>query len=326
MKNIIKYIKVSLVTSVFLFVNIAVAEILISDEGDSLFYDKANNHYVIKYIGMDQLNEVIWKPPSDVSVNIAAKYQLLKDGSIKYKYKIEVKDDTNLPVEAFRFYTSLKNVLSSETPKNWKNRIRDSYDDTKPGIWINWHTSTSSVTAGNEIEGFKVSGMALPAYGVAFVEGETGILTYRDYGPNIEIQTYFEENIVSKHFYGKSVNTAVPLIPISVPFKPIETYASFHGYLLEYIEKQYIDQSIAKSMTDASLNILQALNNNSFNDAAPNLKALKKLIEGEDEQNKKGDDSVKGKPQPLIVKELRKILKFNIKYIIKKLKGDSVDD
>ncbi len=330
MKNIRSYIQIYLASILLLFTNIALADVLFSHGGDSIFFDEANNNYVLKYVSTSgQINEVIWTPPSDVMAKVKAKYKSLKDGSIKYKYEIKVDDDSNQSLVAFRFYTSLNGDFYSDKPKKWKEIIRNSYDENELGKWVNWYTTSSPVKAGKKIDNFEVKGMALPGYSVAFVEGETGILSYPDYGPNIEVQTYFEEDIVSKHFNGKAINIAVPMIPISVPFNSVETYSSFHNFLLGYIDKGFIEPSISISLTDASTAVLTALTANDVDVALSNLKAVKKLVEGEYENHKDKKDhgeSEEGKPQPLIIKELRKILKFNLKFIKKKLKGHSEHD
>lgn len=330
MKKLIKYIKFGLLFFVLIYANASIANILMSHEGDSIFYDEANNHYVIKYVGINgQINEVIWTPPTNISVEVEAKYKSLKDGGIKYEYGIEVNEDSKQPLVAFQFYTSLTDDFYTNKPTDWKEIIRGSYDEQKPGKWINWYTTSSPVTPGNEIEGFEVKIMSLPVYSNIYVEGDTEILAFPDYGPNLEVQEYFQEKVVLKGFNGKAIYTAVPLIPISEPFDPILTYTSFHNYLLEYIEKQYFDPSISISLTDASTAVLTALTANDVKGGLSNLKIVKKLVEGEDEnhKNEKGHEETKnGKPQPLIIKELRKILKFNLKFIKKKLKGESDDD
>lgn len=325
MKNTRRYIQIYLVSTLLLFTNTILAGVLFSHEGDSIFFDEANNNYVLKYVSTNgQINEVIWTPPSDVMAKVKAKYKSSKDGSIEYKYEIKVDDDSSQSLVAFRFYTTLNGDFYSDKPKKWKEIIRNSYDEKELGKWVNWYTTTSPVKAGKKIDNFEVKGMALPGYSVASVEGETGILSYPDYGPNIEVQTYFEEEIVSKLFNGKAINTAVPMIPISVPFNSVETYSSFNNFLLGYIDKGFIDPSISRSLTDASTAVLVALKADDINSALSKLKTVKKLVEGEDDNHKAKKAhgmSEEAKPQPLITKELRKILKFNIEYIKKKLKG-----
>jgi len=332
MRQLTKHIKVGLLFLVLFYANTSLANILISHEGDSVFYDEASNHYVIKYVGINgQINEVIWTPSTNISVEVEAKYKSLKDGSIKYEYKIDVDEDSKQPLAAFQFYTSLTDSFYTNKPIDWKEIIRSSYNEQELGSWINWYTTSSPVTPGNEIEGFEVKVMALPVYSNVYVEGDTEILAFPDYGPNLEVQEYFQEKIVLKEFNGKAVNTAVPLIPISVPFNPVETYTPFHQYILEYIEKGYVDASIATSFKNTSAAVLTALTSNDVNSALSNLKLVKKLVEGEDENykdkdKKDHDKSDEDKPEPLIVKDLRKILKFNIKFIKKKLKGETDDD
>ncbi|MCW8988117.1 MAG: hypothetical protein OQK75_10690 [Gammaproteobacteria bacterium] len=327
MKKLTKHIKYGLLIFVLFYANTSIANILISHEGDSIFYDEANNHYVIKYVGINgQINEVIWTPPTNISVEVEAKYKSLKDGGIKYEYKIEVDEDSKQPLVAFQFYTSLTDDFYTNKPTDWKEIIRGSYVEQETGKWINWYTTSSPVTPKNEIEGFEVTGMALPVYSNIYFEGDTEILAFPDSGPNLEVQEFFQEKVVLKGFNGKAVYTAVPLIPISEPFNLISTYTSFHKYLFEYIEKQFIDPVISTSLIDASTAVLTALTANDVKGGLSNLKIVKKLVEGEDEnhKNEKGHEETKsGKPQPLIIKELRKILKFNIKFIKKKLEGQS---
>jgi len=320
MKKLTKCIKFNLLFFVLFYANTSIANILISHEGDSIFYDESNNHYVIKYVGINgQINEVIWTPPTNITVEVEAKYKSLKDGRIKYEYEIEVDEDSKQSLVAFQFYTSFTDDFYTNKPIDWKEIIRGSYDKTKTGKWINWYTTSSPVTAGNKIEGFEVKIMALPVYSNIYVEGDTEILAFQDYGPSLEVQEYFQEKVVLKDFNGKSIYTSVPLIPISEPFHPISTYTSFHDYLLKYIEKKYVDSSISMSLIDASTAVLTALTANEVNSALTKLRAVKKLVEGEDGNHKnKNDDSEKAKP--LIIKELRNILKFNIKFITKKLK------
>ena len=100
----------------------------------------------------------------------------------------------------------------------------------------------------------------------------------------------------------------IPLIPVSESFNAVETYTAFHQSLLDYMEKGYIDSILATSLTESSTAVLSALKANDVNSALSNLKDVKMLVEGK-----------KDKPQPLIIKELRKILKFNLKFINTKL-------
>lgn len=177
---------------------------------------------------------------------------------------------------------------------------------------------------------------ALPVYDKAYSAGAAGILAFVDYGPNVMVADYWDKEVESPRIKGKGIYTAVPMIPFSTPFNSVETYSSFHNFLLEYIDKGFIDSSISISLTDASTAVLTALTADDVNSALSQLKTVKKLVEGEDghhedkkhkdkkhKDKKDHDESEESKPQPLIIKELRKILKFNIKFIKKKLKGHS---
>ena len=211
----------------------------------------------------------------------------------------------------------------------WDSFVRNTYDPNDPEQLISWFTAAMPVQAGNKVEGFELESMALPVYDTLFVSGKTDTLRFVDYGPKVETHTYLQDEVIAKHFNGKGYNTAIPLIPVSETFNAVETYTAFHQSLLDYLEKGYIDSTIATSLTESSAAVLTALTTNAVSDAVFNLKAVKKIIEGEDEKhkNKEGHDANEnGKPQPLILKELRKILKFNLKFIMKKLKGKSDQD
>ena len=46
------------------------------------------------------------------------------------------------------------------------------------------------VQAGDEVEDFERESMALPVYGTLYTSGKTDILSFIDYGPNVETHTY----------------------------------------------------------------------------------------------------------------------------------------
>lgn len=326
--NILKQnILVTFLIALVLFSSSVIAEILFTHENDSIAYDESNNHYIITYAGLQgEINEVIWQPPTDINVEVTTKYKALKNGRIKYEYRIKVDKTSKLDLNSFQFYALAVDKDSIKVPNQWDLFVRDTYDSNDPEQLISWFTVSLPTHAGKEVKDFNIESMSLPVYGVVYTSGKTEGLAYVDYGPNVDTQTYFNQEILSKNFDGKGINTVVPLIPISIPFKSVETYTAFHQSLLDYIEKGFVDARIATSLTDTSKAVLTALTKNDVKDALSNLKAVKKLIEGEDENHKNHDKNDAGKPQLLIVKELRKILKFNLKFIEKKLKGESADD
>ena len=319
-----------LLSFLFLFIAQSVfAEILFTHGDDSIAYDEANNHYIIRYVGQQgELNEVNWQPPTNINVEVESDFEVSKDGTIEYEYEFEVDDTSKLALSAFHIYALSVDKNSIKSPESWRVHVRNSYESTDPTQRISWYTTTKRVQAGDEVKGFELKSMALPVYDPLFVRGKTATLRFVDYGPKVETHNYLQDEVIAKHVNGKGVNTAIPLIPVSETFNAVETYTAFHQSLLDYIEKGYIDSIISTSLTESSASVLTALTANDVNSALSKLKAVKKLIEGEDEahKNEKGHDAEHGKPEPLILKELRKILKFNIKYIKKKLKGDSKED
>lgn len=322
------FMKSILVSLLFLFAfKSVIAEIVFSHGEDSITYDEANNHYIIRYVGQHgDLNEVIWQPSTNINVEVESKYKVTKSGMIEYEYEIEVDDNSRLALSEFHIYALSVDKISVKSPEGWHIFVRDTYDSNDPTQLVSWATTTKSVQAGNEVEGIELKSMALPVYSTLFVSGETDNLGFVDYGPKVETSTYYRDKVIGKHFEGKAFNTAIPLIPVSESFNAVETYTSFHQSLLDYMEKGYIDSILAASLTESSTAVLNALTADDVNSALSKLKTVKKLVEGEDEhhKDKKGhNESEEGKPQPLIIKELRKILKFNIKFIKKKLKGHS---
>lgn len=300
-----------LVTFLFSFVlffsSTVMAEILITHDGDSIFYDESNNHYVITYVGLQgEINEVIWHPATDINVEVEEEYKALKNGKIKYEYKIEVNETSKLDLNSFHFYALAVDKASIKVPEKWRSHVRNTYELNDPEQRIGWSSSRMPVQAGKTIEGFEITSMALPIYRAAYVSGKTEILAYVDYGPNADVQYYFNEEIIGKNFEGKAVITAVPSIPVSVPFNPLETYTAFHQSLLDYIKKGFVDASIVTNISDTSTVVLTALKANDVNSALSNLKKIRMLVEGKNDK-------------PLVLKELRKILIFNIKFINTKL-------
>lgn len=248
---------------------------------------------------------------------------------IEYEYEIEVDDNSRLALSAFHIYALSVDKTSVKSPEGWHIFVRDTYDSNDPTQRVGWSTTKKRVQAGNEVEGIELKSMALPVYDTLYVRGKMDSFGFVDHGPKVETHSYLRDEVIAKHFEGKAFNTAIPLIPVSVPFNPIETYTAFHKSLLGYVEKGFIDSSIATNLTDTSTAVLTALTASSINDALSNLKAVKKLVEGEDEKHKnekEHDEGKNGKPQSLILKELRKVLKFNLKFIKKKLKAESADD
>ncbi len=310
---------------VFLSKPVAAKVIFVSGE-DSITYDEANNYYIIRYVGEhDKLNEIIWQSPTNIDVEVKSKYRVTKNGMIEYEYEIEVGDNSRLALGEFHFYALSVDQSTIKTPKAWDIFVRDTYDSNDPTQLVSWATTTKSVQAGDELEGIELKSMALPVYDALYVRGETNNPGFEDYGPKEETHSYFRDEIIARHFEGKAFNTAIPLIPVSETFNAVETYTAFHQSLLHYIKKGYIGTTIAPSLADASSGVLTALMINDVNSALSKLKVVKKLIEGVDkDHNNEKDNSGEGKskPQPLILKELHKILKFNIKYIKKKLKAD----
>ena len=322
-----------LLSFLFLFLFIAksvFAEIVFSHEDDSISYDDANNHYIIRYVGQEgELNEVNWQPPTNINVEVESDFEVSKNGTIVYEYEFTVDKTSKLALSSFHLYALNVDKTSIKSPESWRVLVRDSYESTDPTQRVSWYTTTKRVQAGDEVEDFELESMALPVYDTLFVRGKTATLRFTDYGPKVETHNYLQDEVIAKHVKGKGVNTAIPLIPVSETFNAVETYTAFHQSLLDYIEKGYIDSIISTSLTESSAAVLTALTLNDVNSALSKLKAVKKLVEGEDEnhKNEKGNgDSDKGKPQPLILKELRKILKFNLKFIKKELKGDSKED
>lgn len=302
------------------------AKILFTHEGDSVSYEKTSMVYTIRYEGDNgQINEVTWHAPDNILAQVKANYQYKNDGTIEYKYTLEVDKESPQPLKSFAFFGLSIIDTSQLIPENWRGIIRPSYEDNDPTTRVSWYSSYNSIQKGNSAEGYQVSSMALPVYSQAFTKGPRSTLSYIDYGPNIQTQYYFDKEVHAKHGKGKRINTGIPLIRLSTPFDPTETYTAFHEYLIEYIEKGFIETSIATSLTDTSAAVLAALTANDVKNALSNLKAVNKLVEGEDgdHENKKGqaDDEI-GKPKPLIVKELRKILKFNLNFIMKQLKSE----
>lgn len=310
--NLLKQnILVTLVFVVVLFSNSVTAEILFTHEGDSIAYDESNNHFIITYVGLrGEINEVIWHPPSDINIVVDAEYKTLKNGNIKYKYKFAVSKSSKLNFDSLFVYVLALDKTSAKSPEQWRVLTRNTYDPNDPEQRIGWYTTKMAVQPGSEIKGFEYESIALPVYGTVYASGETEILAYVDHGPNAEAQAYFYGQVIDKHANGKAVNTAVPLIPVSDPFNLSETYTSFHKYLLKYIEKGFIDTSITTDLMDASTAVLNALRAKDVNHALLNFKTVKKLVEGET-----------GKPHPISLKELRKILNFNLMFINKKLEG-----
>ena len=302
-------ISVTFIFYLVLFSNVIMAEILFTHEDDSIAYDEANKHYIIRYIGQHgELNEVIWQPATNINVEVKSKYKVTKSGMIEYEYNIEVADNSLLALSSFHFYALSVDETSIQSPSAWRIHVRNTYDKNDPTQRVGWFTTKKSVHAGNELEGIELKSMALPVYDTLFVRGETDNPGFVDYGPKVETHSYFRDELIAKHFEGKAYNTAIPLIPVSESFNAVETYTAFHQSLLNYMEKGYIDSILTTSLTESSTAVLSALKANDVNSALSNLKNVKMLVEGK-----------KDKPQPLIIKELRKILKFNLKFINTKL-------
>lgn len=302
-------ILVNFIFSFVLFSNTIMAETLFTHGDDSITYDEANKHYIIRYVGEhNKLNEVIWQPSTNIDVEVESKYRVTKSGMIDYEYEVEVNDTSRLALTAVHFYGLSVDQTSIKSPDAWRIHVRDTYEPKDPTQRVSWATTTKQVQAGNELVGIELKSMALPVYDALFVRGETDNPGFVDYGPKVETHSYFRDELIGKHFEGKAYNTAIPLIPVSETFNAVETYTAFHQSLLDYIEKGYIDSIISTSLTESSAAVLTALKANDVNSALSNLKDVRILVEGE-----------KDKPQPLIIKELRKILKFNLKFINTKL-------
>ena len=302
-------ISVTFIFYLVLFSNVIMAEILFTHEDDSIAYDEANNHYIIRYVGQHgDLKEVIWQPSTNINVEVESKYRVTKSGMIEYEYNIEVADNSLLALSEFHIYARSVDQTTIKSPEAWDIFVRDTYDSNDPTQMVSWANTTKSVQAGNELEGIELKSMALPVYDTLFVRGETDNPGFVDHGPKVETHSYFRDDLIAKNFEGKAINTAIPLIPVSETFNAVETYSAFHQSLLDYMEKGYIDSILSTSITESSAAVLTALKANDVNSALSNLKDVKMLVEGK-----------KDKPQPLIIKELRKILKFNLKFINTKL-------
>ena len=297
------------------------AEILFTHEGDSIAYDETNNHYIITYAGLQgEINEVIWQPPTDINIEVESEFKVSDNGMIEYEYEFEVDKTSKLAFDSFYLYALAVDKISIESPEQWRVHVRDTYEVTDPTQRISWFTSKAAVQAGDEVDDFEFKSTALPVYTELYTNGKTDILSYIDYGPNVETQNYFNEEVLAKHINGKGFNTAIPLIPISTPFNAVETYTEFHQSLLGYIEKGFIDASIAVSIKDVSVAVLTALTANTVDESLSNLESLKKLIDDESEHSDDINTS-----QALILKELREILVFNLEFIKKQLTGEYGD-
>ena len=302
-------ILVTFIFSLVLVSNAIMAEILFTHGDDSITYDEANKHYIIRYVGEhNKLNEVIWQPATNIDVEVESKYRVTKSGMIEYEYKVEVNAASRLALTAVHFYGLSVDKTSIKSPDAWRIHVRDTYEPKDPTQRISWATTTKQVQAGNELVGIELKSMALPVYDALFVRGETDNPGFIDHGPKEETHSYYRDELIAKHFEGKAINTAIPLIPVSETFNAVETYTAFHQSLLDYMEKGYINSILSTSITESSAAVLTALKANDVNSALSNLKDVRILVEGE-----------KDKPQPLIFKELRKILKFNLKFINTKL-------
>ena len=302
-------ILVTFLFALVLFSNSVMAEILFTHEDDSITYDEANKHYIIRYVGQHgELNEVIWQPSTNINVKVESKYKVLKSGMIEYEYELEVDDNSMLALSAFHFYALSVDKTSIKSPSAWRISVRNTYDANDPTQRVGWSTTKKRVQAGNEVEGFELKSMALPVYSTLFVRGKTNSFGFVDHGPKVETHSYIRDELIAKHFEGKAINTAIPLIPVSESFNAVETYTAFHQSLLDYMEKGYIDSILATSLTESSTAVLNALTADDVNGALSNLKEIRKLVEGENDKH-----------QPLIMKELRKILNFNLKFINTKI-------
>lgn len=305
--------KLSIIINLLLFIfllPIVNAETLFSHEGDSILYDNKVNKYTILYIGDDgQKKKVDWFPSSDVSAIVNSNFYLDDYGTITYEYEIIAHKDSKLPINSFHFYglSNYKSDISS--PADWDYHFRKSYEENSNEKRISWYTTSAKISAGMKVKGFKVISSALPVYNVAYVAGDTDTLGFTDHGPNQYTHMYFIEEIVVKQ-RDREINTSIPLIPVDVPFNPAKTYKFFDTFLQKYIEDGYIDISIATDIKQASKDVLLAINK-SNNDTILKLKNLIELI--------KNINNATPKTKPLIHKEVRTILNFNINYIINRL-------
>lgn len=305
--------KQSIIINLLLFVFLLPAvnaEILFSHEGDSIFYDNKNNKYTIIYIGDDGLKKKVdWIPPSDVSAKVNSNFHADDYGTITYEYEIIADEDSKLPINSFHFYGL--SIFKSDIglPVNWNYLVRKSYEKNSNEKRISWYTTSTKISAGMSVNGFKVISSALPVYNVAYVAGDTDTLSFTDHGPNQYTHMYFVEEILAKQI-DREINTSIPLIPVDVPFNPTKTYKSFDAFLQKYIENGYIDTSIAANIKQASNDVLLTINK-SNKDAILKLKVLIELI--------KDINNTAPETKPLIHKEVRTILHFNINYIINRL-------
>lgn len=297
----------NLLLFLFLFPSVN-ADVVFSHEGDSVLYDKQNNIYTLSYAGDDGLKKKVeWIPPSDVSVKLNSNYYIDDYGTITYEYEIIAKKDSRLDVDSFHFYGLSDFKSDIGLPVNWKYLVRKSYEENSNEKRISWYTTSTKISAGMSVKGFKVISSALPVYNVAYVAGDTDTLSFTDHGPNQYTHMYFIEEILAKQI-DREINTSIPLIPVDIPFNPAKTYQLFDSFLDKYIEKGFIDKSIVKKISQASKDVLSAINK-SNQDAILKLKILNELINNTDNKN----------TNPLILNEVRMILNFNINYIINRI-------
>ena len=286
------------------------ADIVFSHESDSIHYDKQNNIYILYYVGDDGLKKKVeWFPPSDVSAKVNSNYYIDDYGTITYEYAIIAKEDSKLAINSFHFYGLSDFRSDISAPTNWNYLVRKSYEENSNEKRFSWYTTTKKISSGASAKGFKVISSALPVYNVAFVAGDTETLSFTDHGPNQYTHMYFIEEIVAKQT-DREINTSIPLIPVDVPFDPAKTYQVFDEFLHKYVENGYIDTSIATNIKQTSKDVLLAMNK-SNKDAILKLKVLIELI--------KTTNNTIPKTKPLIHKEVRTILNFNINYIINRL-------
>ena len=178
-----------LLSFLFLFLFIAksvFAEIVFSHEDDSISYDDANNHYIIRYVGQEgELNEVNWQPPTNINVEVESDFEVSKNGTIVYEYEFTVDKTSKLALSSFHLYALNVDKTSIKSPESWRVLVRDSYESTDPTQRVSWYTTTKRVQAGDEVEDFELESMALPVYDTLFVRGKTATLRFTDYGPKV---------------------------------------------------------------------------------------------------------------------------------------------
>ncbi len=330
--------------------------------GEGIALDPATGNYTITYRGdpnSTELSQTIFVPSTKIVPTIRSSFRLGENGAIVYRYTVSndaaakqaivgiVLDQiidpivgelplprrqnaTQAAIDAYNAATK----IAIASPVGWHGSIiRISSDNLSRIAWMpNPPMSTGGIPAGRTLSGFGFSSLDLPGVCPSQMDGMGEVFGFPDEGPLEGSAVLAELNRLRDNDF-ITRNAAVPTIAVPSPFDAAVLQERIQAQMHTWIGMKLLDATFSSQLDRNFQSAISAYRLNQPKVVKKQIQTMLELINKEhqdlgrdeeresDKTHEKNDD----RKSALIDRLSARVLDFDLKYVTKRMGGDTDD-